>query len=73
MMRHDFLLLLCIQSELNGGPGNKKKPEDRKEYKDMKEKAHATSLKLATAAKEAETNIKYVLNTMRNCTEGLRY
>ena len=67
-----FLLLLCIQSELNSvNGGNKKKPEDRKEYKDMKEKAHATSLKLATAAKEAETNIKYVFFTKKiNCISG---
>ena len=45
---------------MNQAQGGKKKPEDRKEYKELKEKAHASSLKLATAAKEAETNIKYV-------------
>ncbi|XP_072014274.1 uncharacterized protein [Amphiura filiformis] len=50
-----------LKSELNTTQGHKKKPEDKKEYKEMKEKAHATSLKLATAAKEAETNIKQLM------------
>ena len=47
---------------MNSGGGNKKKTtQEGKDYKDMKDKAHAASLKLASAAKEAETNIKYVL------------
>lgn len=47
-----------LQGELGGGSSSKQKTEENKELKDIREKANAASLKLATAAKEAETNIK---------------
>lgn len=53
-----FYFSLMFQGELGGGSSSKQKTEENKELKDIREKANAASLKLATAAKEAETNIK---------------
>ncbi|XP_041454456.1 uncharacterized protein LOC121407449 isoform X3 [Lytechinus variegatus] len=51
-----------LKSELGGGSSGKQKTEENKELKDIREKANAASLKLATAAKEAETNIKQLMS-----------
>ncbi|XP_071509500.1 uncharacterized protein [Diadema antillarum] len=47
-----------LKGQLGSGDSSKHKSEENKELQDLKEKANAASLKLATAAKEAEANVK---------------